>query len=155
MKKRLIAAILTSILLVSGCASQSSEGDLFKYKDTTIGNNSKVSAIVKELPGYDSYEGLELQKDNEPYELKVFYKATNKEFTDEMMMHNATAQFVLIQNVEILTFIIDGEQNTVKRKVLEDWYGQELKDVKTEDELTKLEKEKPANSGEISMIFEN
>lgn len=155
MKKQLAAAVLTSVLLVSGCATQSGEGDLFQYKDTKIGNNSKVSAIVKELSGSEYYEGLELQTDNEPYELKVFYEATEEEFTDEMMMHNATAQFALIQNVDILTFIIAGEQHTVKREVLEDWYGQELKDVKTEEELVELEKEKPANTGEISMIFEN
>lgn len=155
MKKIIVAAVLACAMLVSGCAAESASGDLFKYKNTKIGNASKLNAIVNELPGHDQFEGLELQTDNEPYEMKVFYETAEGEFTDEMMMHNATVQFVLIENADIITFVIDDDSHTVKREVLEDWYGQELKDIKTKEDLAELEKEKPANSGEISMIFEN
>ena len=153
MKKAIGTIVLVSMLLVSGCAAVGSD-DLFSYKNTKIGDVSNVSRIIEALPGNEPFEAMELQTDNEPYEMTTFYETTKGEFTDQMMLHNATVQFALIPNADIITFVVDGEKHTVKREVLEDWYDAKLDNIKTEEELAELEKNKPANDGEISMIFE-
>lgn len=155
MKKVLYAAIMTGGLLLSGCAGgKTTEPNLFQYKDSYVGDANKLGAIAQELPGYSQYEGMELQTKEEPYEMKLYYETADGEFTDKMMMQNATAYFVLVQNADIVTIVVDGKTHSAKREVMEEWYGVDLRDVNNEEELRELEDRKAANSEVIHDIFE-
>ncbi|WJY26685.1 MULTISPECIES: DUF4825 domain-containing protein [Sporosarcina] len=149
------AAAALLLLIVGGCAEGNGSKDLFSYKNSKIGDNSSIGAIVGLLPGSGQFEGMELQTDTEPYGAKLFYETADGAFTDDMMLHNASAIFALVPNAGVLTFVVDGDPHTVSRTVLDDWYGQKLYDIGSEDELKKLEEEHPANAGEMSMLFES
>ncbi len=153
MRKSWIAVIFVLCLIASGCAAEQGSDDLFSYKGAKIGDNSKLGAIVRLLPGHDQFEGMELQTKNEPYELKLFYETADGAFTDEMLMHITTAFFTLVLNAGIVTVVIDGTSHRAERGVVENWYGQKLTDVQTEKELKQLEDAHPANAGEMAMIF--
>ncbi|REB06082.1 DUF4825 domain-containing protein [Sporosarcina sp. BI001-red] len=155
MRKGLYAVILAGGLVLSGCSvGEKADPDLFQYKDSYVGDANKLGAIAKELPGYSQYEGMELKTKKEPYEVKLYYETADGEFTDEMMMRNATAYFVLVQNTDLVTIVVDGKGHTAKRKGMEEWYGVDLRDVNNEVELKKLEDDKPVDSDEIAVIFE-
>ena len=153
LRKFWVSIILVLCLLASGCATERSSDDLFSYKGTKIGDNSKLGGIVRLLPGHDQFEGMELQTKNEPYELKLFYETVDGPFTDEMLMHIVTTFFTLVPNAGTVTVVIDGTPHRAERGVLENWYGRKLTEIQTEKELKELEAAHPANSGEMAMIF--
>lgn len=155
MRKALYAVIVSGGLVLSGCSGkEKADPDLFQYKDSYIGDANQLGAIAQELPGYGQYEGMELQTKEEPYEMKLYYETADGEFTDEMMMQNATAYFVLVQNADLVTIAVDGKGHTVKRETMEEWYEIDLNDVSNETELEQLEEDKPATSEDIAIIFE-
>lgn len=153
MKKSWISLVFVLFLIVSGCAAESGSEDLFSYQGTKIGDNSKLGGIVRLLPGHDQFEGMELQTKNEPYELKLFYETADGAFTDEMLMHNTTVFFTLVPNAGTVTVVIDGTPHRAERGVMENWYGEKLTEIQTEEELKELEDAHPANAGEMAMIF--
>lgn len=155
MKKSLYTAILIGGLLLGGCnGGDKASPDLFQYKDSYIGDANRLGGIASELPGYSQYEGMELKTKEKPYEMKLYYETADGKFTDEMMMQNATAYFVLVPNADLVTIVVDGKENTAKRAVMEEWYGLDLRDVESESELKQLEQDTPAESEEIADLFE-
>lgn len=76
------------------------------YRTDYIGDASKVSAIAQRLPypkGY-SYDSIELQTREEPYELVVFLKKDETaEVTEETFQECADLAFDLIGNLGIFT----------------------------------------------------
>lgn len=153
MRKFWISIIFVLSLLAGGCAAEHEPDDLFSFKGTKIGDNSKLGGIVRLLPGHDQFEGMELQTKNEPYELKLFYETADGPFTDEILLHNVTTFFTLVPNAGTVTVVIDGTQHRAERGVLENWYGQKLTEIQTEKELKEMEDAHPANAGEMAMIF--
>lgn len=109
MKKhlRFISIIILAAILITGCKS-----DIKRSETTTkyIGDNSKVSQIADNLdyPDGVSYDHIEIQSKEEPYELKVYLKVE----TDEKLNLTKCADkaFEKIENMGIISFYnVDGK----------------------------------------------
>lgn len=159
-KNRLIALIFIMVLSLNliGCKDSSTEtsdqnieditqiksGELIKYKDSYIGDNSTVINIVSRLPANIYIQSFNLKTNEEPYEIAIYYKV-NEEIEDEnyltfwndknskdLLENNAIVLFSLIPNVDIIKFEIDNAEDDFyeySRKELESKYNVDLVDI--------------------------
>ncbi|WP_270180932.1 DUF4825 domain-containing protein [Alkalihalobacillus sp. CinArs1] len=145
------------LIIVSGCRSaEPAEETLFQYKDSYIGDNGAVGAILRMLPGSTELKSLSLQTKSEPYGLTAYYsKALPEEEQRETFLFNATFLFTLIQNAEVVSADYDGEVLSVTRDELQAWYGENLFEAASEDELIDLAQPKLEDSEQVNQFFEN
>lgn len=126
----LIFSFLLTILL-SGCNSNpSSKADVFQYKDSYIGDNSAVNNIVQQLSHSKELSQISLETKKEPYGVVLEYKDINATEIDKeikkTVITNSTYMFVLIQNLDWITFKFTNQEFLITRENLEKWYGKEL-----------------------------
>ncbi|PFA19846.1 MULTISPECIES: DUF4825 domain-containing protein [Bacillus cereus group] len=126
----LIFSFLLSVLLSSCSSNTSSEADIFQYKGSYIGDNSAVNKIVKQLSHNKELSQISLETKKEPYGVVLEYKDIDATEIDKEMkktvITNSTYMFVLIQNVDWITFKFTDQEFSVTRENLEKWYGKEL-----------------------------
>ena len=147
---------LLAVFLLSACNSTSNDSDegVFQYKETLIGNNSSVIHIIGQLWNAEAFQQVALQTDSEPYGMTIAYEDVAEDEYEETVMHNASYLFALIDNAEWIVFDFGERQYEITRSVLEDWYDEELADVKTEDDLRGIVREKLNDEEEMSKLFE-
>jgi len=96
--------------------TDSYDAKLYQYKNTYVGDNSKLSAIINLLP-YTGLpvQSLELQTDHAPYGITVNYQVdsrTNYRFRDDISTawnQNAAVMFSLITNADEIVFRLHDE----------------------------------------------
>jgi len=85
---------------------------LFQYRQAYIGDVSKLSGILQELPLAEHRGSIALQTDHEPYELTVFYDLQESGITPQeisrSLQHNAAIIFALVDNASIVRFQVQG-----------------------------------------------
>jgi beta-lactamase regulating signal transducer with metallopeptidase domain len=102
-------------------------GEIVKYKTPYVGDNSKVSGVVSNLPVPDSYfkqQFISILSENKPYELYVFYEGKEgASHTSEWpivnpdnptysnMQKNALVLFSMIDNLDKVTFSFRDSQS--------------------------------------------
>lgn len=121
---------------------------VLKHRDSYVGDNSAILAIVNHLPGNSYNQGIELQTMVEPYEITVHYQrfdqltlrlAEDSRITSSfphVLKMNAVILLALVPNASIIHFQIDdGTLITYHRKELEaehqEVFGQELNTIIT------------------------
>lgn len=116
----LIIVILGGIALTNGITKKFNASDsglynakaLLKYKTAYIGNASKVSGIVNNLPYAKLSKGISIKTDSLPYVLTVNYDFTESNFditnVEYALRSNSYVLFSLINNVDNIIFEIKG-----------------------------------------------
>lgn len=165
MKWMYILLLLTVVL--SACSSQATEKksdikgiedislkQLSKHKNTYLGDNSAVRAILSDLPGgiireFEIIDGKALDvtygvKENAGYTGKQFdaFWFDQKDTIEKTYLYNAIALFILVDNVEQVTLNMsskDEQSVTFKRKQLEKKLPHPFKKYK--DDTTLWQKE--------------
>lgn len=109
--------VLVLLLLFTGCTTETStvqtdandENDLTQYQTDYVGDNTKVIQITSKqsYPEGYSYDHIEIQSKEIPYELIVYLKVEETEEKDskEKLEDNATISFELIGNLEKIRYI--------------------------------------------------
>ncbi|KGX87129.1 DUF4825 domain-containing protein [Pontibacillus marinus] len=155
--KKLISLFFFSLLvllLLSGCDSNNVNNDIFKYKGSYIGDNNAVGDIVSHLPGGDLLQGFELKTDTRPYGMILIYQGIKGEsFVKERAICNATFIFALIQNVEWITFKFEQQEYELTKENLQDWYGKDLSDFSSENELRELTQNYLGDESKVNQLF--
>ncbi|WP_100334105.1 DUF4825 domain-containing protein [Bacillus alkalisoli] len=133
---------LIILSFLNGCNADNTNKELFEFKGSYIGENSAVGNIVRNLPSGDNLEGFELKTKEEPYGMILNYKGIEAEEIEkkhkETAIYNATFIFVLVQNAEWITFNFENQEYQITKENLQDWYGKELSEYSSEEELRKL-----------------
>lgn len=144
--KRIFIAFLSvaCLIMVWNVYSQhaDSKTDLFHYKHSVVGNNSAVTNIVKELAHHQELRQIALQTKQTPYGIHLTYKDIETENIEqeikETVLFNATYLFVLVDNVDRITFTFPDYTYTVTRDQLDQWYGQTLSTITQEQDVKQL-----------------
>jgi len=147
---------LLGLLFLSGCNSNDTNknSDIFQFKDSFVGDNSAVSNISNQLLGAEHLNGFELKTNDETYGIILNYDWIESEQDfKELVIHNATFLFTLVQNVDWITFNSDSLEYTITKESLQEWYGKELSEVQNEDELTGLIQEHFEDENEVSQFL--
>ena len=120
---------LVIVLLVSGvCLTNSVKKDnsknligtvvesLYDIKTPYVGNASAVGKIIGSLPYSEGLEYINFEVSTEPHRgVIVNYKKAVKEYNPENMFKNAKIMFALIDNLDEITFTVDGENHEFSR----------------------------------------
>ncbi|ENH96745.1 hypothetical protein J416_09044 [Gracilibacillus halophilus YIM-C55.5] len=145
---------LLVIILVSGCNTSNGKEDIFKYKDSFVGDNSAVGNIVRQLQGAEHFQDFELKTKDKPYGVILNYDWLNSEQKyKEAAIHNATFIFALVQNVDWITFNFDDQEYKITKENLQDWYGEDLSGL-SEDELHSLTQRYLDAEDKINQLFD-
>jgi len=102
MVKKLLVALFLSLLVV-GCGNQtSSDNDFFdNYKNTLIGDNSSVGAIIDSLHWESELTSFSLETNAQPYGLNLYFNGVEQPQT---MIENAAYLFTLIGNLDYVVY---------------------------------------------------
>ncbi len=130
-----LCVIVAICFLTNPKKSGEKENDLEQYRTEYIGDAAKVSAIVQRLPypeGYE-YSSIELQTEEEPYELIVFLEGESEGNMEEC----ADIAFDLIENMGRITFKhADSVENIASYLREERTSGEEVNQEKENSELS-------------------
>lgn len=151
-------SLLSLMILLSGCSlNNDSNTDLFQYKNSYVGDNSAVVNIVKHLAHNKELNQISLETKKEPYGITLEYKdLVTKNANQEMketVISNSTFIFVLIKNVDWITFKFPDQEFTVTKGKLQDWYNKKLDGIKNEQDLKNLIQEHLKSEDSVNQIF--
>lgn len=151
---RISALLLLAILIVSGCSTKNEKEDIFEFKDSYVGDNSAVGSIVNQLRSADHFKNLELKTTAEPHGIVLNYDwSDSEENYKKTVINNATFLFALVQNVDWITFNFDDQEYKITRENLQDWYDENLSDLKSESETEKLVQKHLEDENKINQLF--
>lgn len=152
------------LLLLGGCNSKPApeKDDLFRFKDSYVGDNGAVGNIINGLrsPDGEKSNGLELKTTEEPYGIIVNYKtdetvASAEKNYKEIVLYNATFIFALIKNSDWIQFNFVEDEVTVTREDLESWYGgKDLRTFQNQEELTSFSQEYLEDDDKVNQFFD-
>lgn len=149
----IITAIISIVLILHASSNNTKSlsnrketniTDVIKYKTDYVGDDSAVFKIITNLPGGTFDHGMTLQTDSKPYGIEIDYGISDgsnineqqfneywtTEDTQKIFLNNATALFVLVNNLDKITLKLEKDQGkifTVTRKDLEAYYGKDLR----------------------------
>lgn len=117
MKNKIIVITMTVFMLVMliGCRLEQEEAfvELLSYKESYVGDGSRVASIIRQLPGKESFRGIMLKTSEEPYGITLKYDTRTDEWKDEnvqnFMMYNSASLFALVHNVNDVTFVLESD----------------------------------------------
>ncbi|QNR20966.1 DUF4825 domain-containing protein [Exiguobacterium sp. Helios] len=160
MKRILIPflSIACLVLIWNGYSQHAdSKTDLFHYKHSYVGDNSAVANIVKELAHHQELHQIALETKQTPYGIHLTYMDIETEQVEqeikETVLFNATYLFVLIDNVDRITFTFPDYTFTVTRDKLDGWYNTQLSTIEQEQAVTKLIQRHLKSEDKINQFF--
>lgn len=121
--------------------SQVNLDELFKYKNSYVGDNSAIGNIISNLPANTYIYEFSLKTDQKPYGVVIKYNSNREENIDnydkfwrsqkpeQLLEKNAIILFSLVPNVDIIEFNVAGlAEETYKydRVELEGKYNRDL-----------------------------
>ncbi|MBS4174932.1 DUF4871 domain-containing protein [Bacillus sp. FJAT-49736] len=114
---------------------------LIPFRESYVGDNSAVVGILRQLPGKNFLKEVSLSTKQEPYGIHAQYSGRTKDFEtywenengERIFLYNATTLFILVQNVDEVTFDVKTKEGIhsfqATRKELENFYGMKLRDL--------------------------
>ncbi|WP_428912482.1 DUF4825 domain-containing protein [Niallia sp. Krafla_26] len=145
------------LVLLNGCQFNNEKEDLFEFKDSFVGDNSSIGSIINQLPSGEYVKGFKLETNDEPYGIIINYEGIEAEEIEktykETAIYNASFIFALVQNAEWVTFRFDHKEYKLKKEELQNWYGEELRNFTSEDELRKLTQEYLKDENKVNEFF--
>lgn len=163
-RTRLFFFSVLILLLLGGCNSKPppAKDDLFRFKDSYVGDNGAVGNIINGLrsPDGEKSNEFELKTTEEPYGIIVDYKtdetvASAEKNYKETALYNATFILALIKNADWVQFNFVEDEVTVTRADLESWYSEkDLRAFQTQEELTSFSQEYLEDDDRVNQFFD-
>ena len=151
---KFLSLSLLVILIVSGCNTNNEQEDIFKFKNSFVGDNSAVGNIVNQLQGTEHFKGFELETKEKPYGIILNYDWSESEQNyKKTAVFNATFLFTLVQNAEWVTFNFDHQEYKITKENLQNWYGEDFSELKNEDDLKALTQKHLKNEDKLNQLF--
>ena len=151
---KFLSLSLLVILIVSGCNTNNEKEDIFKFKDSFVGDNSAIGNIVNQLQGAEHLKGFELETKEKPYGIILNYDwSESKQNYKKTAVFNATFLFTLVQNAEWITFNFDTQEYKITKENLQNWYGVDFSELKNEDDLKALTQKHLENEDKVNQLF--
>ncbi|WP_428912546.1 DUF4825 domain-containing protein [Niallia sp. Krafla_26] len=150
------------LILLNGCipSEVNEDEDIFKFKDSYVGDSGAVGNITRRLPNPNGehISGLELKTTEEPYGIILNY--TNVEKSEDIetnyrenALYNATFILALVKNADWVKFNFVEQELIVSREELQNLYGKDLRQFNYEEELSNFIQEKLKDENKVNEFF--
>lgn len=151
---KFLSLSLLVILIASGCNTNTEKEDIFKFKDSFVGDNSAVGNIVNQLQGAEHFKGVELETKEKPYGIILNYDWSESEQNyKKTAIFNATFLFTLVQNAEWITFNFDNQEYKITKENLQNWYEEDFSELKNEDDMKAFIQKHLENEDKVNQLF--
>lgn len=98
--------------------------NIIRYENEYMGNNSNTGNLIGALPL--SEFGYVFEMNSSKRSVDIYYQAVGwyieELYLKEAMLYDAISMFLLIDNLECITFHFSGEEYMIQRKTVEDNY---------------------------------
>ena len=107
---------------------------VLRFKSMYMGDNSNFINLNAALPLQDIERTFVLHPDTLTAEIFYRKKAAllDQDLLKRALIYNSTANFTLIDNLEVLTIHFEGTTYTITREALDRWYGVRLSGLQDE-----------------------
>ena len=161
-----ICSVSIAVSFLTGCKQQKivdinstkqmNINKVINYKNSYVGNNNAVTSILYNIPGSPFVKKVSLQTRTSPLGIIVDYgikqgsslkqEDLNKYWEGDnvkrIFLNNATTLFILVKNVDVVTFNLASPSNesfSISRKDLEVFYKRNLGDYAKNSYLWKIQ----------------
>lgn len=125
---------------------------ILKFKSKYMGDAGNFINLNGHLPLNDLERTYQMYPDELTAEIHFKAKASqvDQKLLKQALIYNSTANFVLIDNLEVLHFNFENMTYTLQRNMVEEWYGVSLAALQSPDVWKKEVQEKLTDEGYIS-----
>ncbi len=129
---------------------------ILEYKNKYMGNASNLANLFHSLPLNDIEMSFQLFPDTLTAGItyKAPVQAIGQDKLNEALIYNATAAFVLIDNLEAVKFSFEGSSYKVLRSDVEKWYGVNLTALAEKDVWDNTVQSKLSNDAYVQSCIE-
>lgn len=122
-------------------------GSMLKYRTKYMGDNSGVININNNLPLSDIQKTFSLHPETFTVEINYNVNASSikEKKLEQAIIYNATANFVLVDNLSSIKLNFKDISYSVSRTSLEKWYGNKLSKFQNKDKFKKEVQSKLSN----------
>ncbi|MCM3181409.1 DUF4825 domain-containing protein [Priestia megaterium] len=157
--KVLFCLILLILVGITGCSSKEEVTsintvdvkELKEHSGTYVGDNSNVVAIVRALPGGETFKEINLHnktpkimygtKEDSLSEDEILkYWLDGKDILEKNFLYNAIYLTILIPNAEGYSFKIDDQKFSVSRQEMKQFISKDIQTLPDSNELLNKEK---------------
>ncbi|WP_145320969.1 DUF4825 domain-containing protein [Paenibacillus xylanexedens] len=128
---------------------------LAKYRSPYMGDNSNLSHLNQALPLRERLNGYQLYP--ETFTVQVNYSLDTREMDAEelerILVYNAVANFVMIDNLEQIVYQFENTSHTLRRESAQQWTGTELKELQNTELWNSIVREKLVEPAQVKEAF--
>ncbi|MHA7583306.1 DUF4825 domain-containing protein [Paenibacillus vandeheii] len=128
---------------------------LAKYRSAYMGDFSNLSHLNQALPLSDQLNGYQLYPETFTAQIKYRMNASDMkpEELERILVYNAAANFVWIDNLEHVLYTFEDIQYTLSREVAQQWAGTELKTLQEPDKWDATVRKKLVVPAQVKEAF--
>jgi hypothetical protein len=128
---------------------------LAKYKNAYMGNFSNLSHLNQNLPLHEQLDGYQLFP--ETLTAQINYNLNTNEMDtvqlDRILVYNALANFVLIDNLEQVVYQLKDTRIVFERKLAQQWAGTELGVLQKPEQWDSIVRQKLVEPADVQASF--
>ncbi len=130
--------------------------NVIKYKNKYMGDSSNIINLNYSLPLNNIPRTNEIDSKNLEYIInyKEEYKNMDEDKVKAALIYNATANFILIDNLEGITFNFTDKSFKVSRNYIKAWYNDGLSSLLEESKWKKEVQEKLTDKNYVKKFWE-
>lgn len=129
---------------------------ILKYRSRYMGDVSNLANLNADLPLSDFPRTFQLYPETLMAEINFQgpAKAIEKALFNRILLYNATANFVLVDNLEVLLLNFEDSSYSITRSAVEDWYSVELASLQEEAEWTERVQQPLSDGAYVNAFIE-
>ncbi|UFJ41126.1 DUF4825 domain-containing protein [Brevibacillus humidisoli] len=126
------------------------------YKSKYMGNAGNLTNLNNRLPLYNIAKTYQLYPDQLTAEISYEEAAASidEELRTHAIVYNSTANFVLIDNLQVLKLNFQDDSYTIRREAVERWYGDAFNSLQEKERWEKEVSSKLSDQGYVKRFME-
>ncbi|GGF28796.1 hypothetical protein GCM10010954_29840 [Halobacillus andaensis] len=141
MRRARLLVIIAVLTLLTACFSNEGDGKeedtLFLYKGTKISDREFTGTVIRSMPYHKQMTDFSLYPNE--HQITIRYSDIQDKELQKMILTVSTYAFSLIEGVNLIVLVTEGERARVYEEELKEWYGNsDYDDASRQEELDNM-----------------